>query len=226
MKNLSYLLLTSLLVLGACASNELKNSENPEVVYNEAVRLLEDESYLEASDFLQEVRRRFPQSRYAVLAELKSADLDFKQDNFIEAAAGYGVFVDLYPNHAEAAYALYRKAQSFYNAAPELVARDQSSARDAVKTAQFFMRRYQASPFKKEVEVLLVQSRLKLAQKEAYVARFYQKKEYTGPSLRRWENLVKDYSDISGTDDGKKLLAEAQKNIEKLQAKLQKEIDS
>jgi outer membrane protein assembly factor BamD len=214
--SLLYSLLLSLFVLGACASNELKKSENPEVVYNEAVRLLEDKSYLEAADFLQEVRRRFPQSRFAILAELRSADLDFNQENFLEAAAAYGVFVDLYPNHADAPYALYRKTQSYYNAAPELVARDQASARDAVKSAQFFLKRYPSSPFAKEVEALLMQSRLKLAQKEAYVARFYQKKKYKESSLRRWEGLLKDYSDISPTEEGKKLLDEAQRNIEKL----------
>ncbi|MEO5666499.1 MAG: outer membrane protein assembly factor BamD, partial [Bdellovibrionota bacterium] len=103
---MKYLLATGvLLALVSCASNEKKNSENPEVVYNEAIRLLEDKNYLEATDFLQEVRRRFPQSRFAILAELKAADMDFVQDNFIEAAAAYGVFVDLYPNHAEAPYA-------------------------------------------------------------------------------------------------------------------------
>jgi outer membrane protein assembly factor BamD (BamD/ComL family) len=48
------------------------------------------------------------------------------------------------------------------------------------------------------------------------VARFYQKKKYKESSLRRWEGLLKDYSDISPTEEGKKLLDEAQRNIEKL----------
>lgn len=224
MKNLGFLNIVFgfLFFLASCASNELKNSENPEVVYNEAVRLIEDKSYLEASEFLQEVRRRFPQSRFAVLSELRSADIDFNQENFIEAAAGYGVFVELYPNHAEAPYALHRKAQSYYDAAPSNIARDQSSARDAVKAAQFFLRRYPSSSFKGEVEKIQIQSRLKLAEKEAYVARFYQKKSYTEPSIRRWQGLLKEFADIANTTEGAELLKEAQNSI----AKLQKELES
>jgi outer membrane protein assembly factor BamD len=207
----------------SCASNELKNSESPEVVYNEGVRLLEDKNYLEAADFLQEVRRRFPQSRFAILSELKAADMDFMQDNFIEAAAGYGVFVDLYPNHAEAPYALYRKALSFFNGAPELIARDQSSASDAVETSRFFLKRYASSNHAKEVQAILLKSRLKLAEKEAYIARFYRKKEAYESSLRRWKALYKDFSDISSSDEGSKLLNEAKENVSELETRIKGE---
>ena len=206
-----------------CASNELKNSDNPEIVYNEAVRLLDDKNYLEATEFLQELRRRFPQSRFAVLAELKAADMDFMQSNYIESAAGYGVFVDLYPNHAEAPYALYRKAQSYFNGAPDLIARDQSSAADAVDTSRFFIKRYPQSSYKKEVEDILLKSRLKLAETEAYVARFYRKKEAWDASLRRWKAVIRDFSDVSRSSDGTKLLEEAQKNVSELEARSSKE---
>jgi len=214
---------TFVALLSGCASNELRDSKDPEVVYNEAVRLLEDKSYLEAADFLQEVRRRFPQSRFAILSELKSADMDFMQDNYIEAAAGYGVFVDLYPNHAEAPYALYRKTLSYFNGAPELIARDQSSATEAVESARFFQKRYPTSKFKKDVDEILLKSRLKLAEKEAYVARFYLKKEAYDASLRRWSTLAADYADIAESDTGIKLLEEAKKNIAELQSRPKEE---
>jgi len=219
----------TLLAIGAvtlfvsCASNELKNSQNPEVVYNEAVRLLEDKNYLEAADFLQEVRRRFPQSRFAILSELKSADMDFVQDNFIEAAAGYGVFVDLYPNHSEAPYALYRKALSYFNGAPELIARDQSSASDAVETSRFFLKRYPQSNFKNEVQEILLKSRLKLAEKEAYVARFYRKKKALEASLKRWRALSQEFLDVAQSDAGKQLLEEATRSIADLERRMKED---
>jgi outer membrane protein assembly factor BamD len=217
------LAVAGLLGLAACATNPLKQSENPEIVYNEAVRLLDRRDYLEAAEFLQEVRRRFPQSRFAVLAELKSADLDFVQDNFIEAAAGYGVFVELYPNHAEAPYALYRRALSYFNAAPKQIARDQSSAADAADTARHFLRRYPQSPLKSDVEEIFQNSRLKLAEKEAYVARFYRKKRAHEASLRRWRALSQNYSDVQSTDQGAQLLEEARRNIAELESRTQGE---
>ncbi len=222
MKNILLLLILATSLFSSCASNELKNSDNPEIVYNEAIRLLEDKSYLEASEFFAELRRRFPQSRFAVLAELRSADMDFNQDNFIEAAAGYGVFVDLYPRHTEAPYALYKKALSFFNAAPDLIARDQSSAKNAVSTSMAFLSKYSNSSYKADVEKILAQSRLKLAQKEAYVARFYTKREAYEASIRRWQTLLTEYADIKDSDVGTKLLQEASEQLTKLQSKIEK----
>ncbi|NCN42110.1 outer membrane protein assembly factor BamD [bacterium] len=222
MKNFILILFLATSVFYSCASNELKNSDNPEIVYNEAVRLLEDESYLEASEFFAELRRRFPQSRFAVLAELRSADMDFNQENYIEAAAGYGVFVDLYPRHKEAPYALFRKAQSYFKSAPDLVARDQSSAKNAIVAAQAFLSRYPGAEYKKEVEQILNDSRLKLAQKEAYVARFYHKREAFEAAIRRWQLLIRDYADIKGSKEGDSLLKEATEQISRLQSKIEK----
>lgn len=204
---------TFVFVLGSCSSNEIRNSDNPEEIYNEAVRLLEDNSFLEASDYINEIRRRFPQSRFAILAELRAADLDFEQDAFIESAAGYSVFVDLYPRHPEAPYAQYRKTLSFFNAAPEKIARDQSSAADAVRSAQVFLQRYGDSPFKKDVIEIMEKSRLKLALKEAYVARFYRKREAYEAAIKRWELLIANYKDIGSSKEGQELLKEAQDNI-------------
>jgi outer membrane protein assembly factor BamD len=209
-----------LVVAVGCASNELKNSENPEVVYKEGLRLLEDGDYLEASDFLNEVRRRFPQSRFAALAELKSADLEFQQDNFLEAAAAYGVFVELYPTHTEAPYALYQRALSYYNSAPELIARDQSSAGDAGRSAQQLLARYPQSAFVDKARALYEKSRLKLAQKEAYVARFYEKKERLEPALRRWKALLEEFPDLEKGETGKGLRAEAKDRVASLQKEL------
>jgi len=166
------------LFVAACSSNKLKESDSPEVVYNEGVRLLEKEDYLEATDFFNEVRRRFPQSRFAALSELKSADLEFRQDHYPEAAAAYGVFIELFPTHKEAPYALYQRALSYYNGAPEIIARDQSSAADAAKAAEALVLRYPNSPFVAKAKDLRLKSRLKLAEKEAYIARFYQRKDH------------------------------------------------
>lgn len=217
---LSLTVFTFIALLGSCTSNEIRNSDNPEEIYNEAVRLLEDDSFLEASDYLNELRRRFPQSRFAILAELRSADLDFAQDAFIEAAAGYSVFVDLYPKHPEAPYAQFRKTLSFFNSAPDNIARDQSSAADAVKSSQAFLKRYGNSPYKKDVVEILEQSRLKLAQKEAYVARFYRKREAYEAAIKRWELLMANYKDIGSSEEGQALLEEAQQSANSLRQEI------
>jgi outer membrane protein assembly factor BamD len=208
--------------LSFCADDSVKNSENPEVIYNSVVEYIDKGRYLEAGELINEIRTRFPQSRFSAMAELKQADMLFAQDLFTEAAAAYGVFVDLYPTQQNAPYALYQKALSFYNDAPEEIARDQSPAHDAVNNALFLIQKYPASDFVTKAKELERKARIKLANKEAYVARFYEKRNAQLSALRRWEALKKDFADIAGLPEGDKLLADAAGSIEKLQ----KEVDS
>ena len=222
MKTISRFALGALLVFaGACASDEIKRSENPEEIYKYTTELIDKGRYLEAGELIQEIRTRFPQSRFAALVELKQADMYFAQDLFTEAAAAYGVFVELYPTHAEAPYALFRKAQSFFNDAPEVIARDQAPAGDAVITADSLVKRYPNSQFVPQSQELKQKARLKLAEKEAYVASFYERKDAKQAALKRWQGLQASFADIKTLEAGQKLLELAKQRI----AKLEKDAD-
>ncbi len=216
------LVVLSLLVLAlGCASDELKKSDNPEVVYNEGVRLLGKGRHLEANDYFSEVKKRFPQSKFYALAQLRTADNEFDQENYAEAAAAYGVFFDLYPTHADAAFALYRRAISFYKDAPEKIARDQTPAKQAVEAAKQFIAKFSSSPYLNEVKEILANSRLRLAEKEAYVARFYEKREAWSSALTRWMLVKDDYADLKTVAAASTLLDEMNQKLSFLQAKLE-----
>ena len=207
-----------LCLLFACSSTNIRESETPEPIYNSAVKEIDDGSYLEATDLLNEVKRRFPQSRFAALADLKLGDLEYKQGNFPEAAARYSVFVELYPNHAEAAYCQYRKAESHLEDAPENIARDQSPAQDAIRAAETLVRRYPKSEFVVKANEIIQKGRLKLAQKEAYVARYYEKKKYKDSALNRWLGIENNFQDIKDFEDkkGAELIKESESHIQRL----------
>lgn len=224
MKRISILaIITALTLVISCASDELKRSSNPEVVYNEGVRLLEKEKdYLVATEFFNEVRRRFPQSRFATLAELKQADLEYTQENYTEASALYGVFVKLYPTHAQADYALYHEAESFFKDTPEKTARDQSSAAQALIRAKRLIERYPQSKYVPDARKIVERSRLKLAEKEAYVAKFYEKRESWPAALERWNVVLNDYSDLkdSNLEESKALYKKALSQSQELAGKI------
>jgi outer membrane protein assembly factor BamD len=210
------LFFTAFTLFSACSSNHLKESEDPEVVYNEAVRLIEKNRFIEASEYLNEVRRRFPQSRFAVLAELRGADSYYTQELYTEAAASYGTFVELYPSHPEAPYAQYRRALSYYNDSPSEIARDQSAAKNAASAASLLVRRYPQSPFVKESEELYLKSRIKLAEKEAYIARWYEKKKEWLAAFRRWKGLEFAFADLKNHESTTSLFEEAKTRSDKL----------
>lgn len=222
MKKLGFIFACTLLI-ASCASDKLKHSDNPETVYNEGVRLLEKEKdYLIATEFFNEVRRRFPQSRFATLSELKQADLEYDQDNFTEAAALYGVFVKLYPTHPQADYALFREADSYFKDSPSKIARDQSSVAQALLRARHLQTRYPQSQYLAQAEDIAQKSRLKLAQKEAYIAAFYEKRRSWPAALERWQVIVNQYSDLkeSKIAESQELYKKALSQSEALTAKI------
>lgn len=209
-------------VLTGCSSSEFLNSDDPEKIYNEALKLSENDYYLDAKEHLDEIRKRFPQSRFAALAELRAADLEFKQENYAEAAALYSSFVELYPNHAEAAYAQFKKTDSFFKDIPSNIARDQAPAKDAAKSALQLKDRYGTSTYVKEAEDIYKKSRFRLAEKEAYIARFYEKKDQYAAAYKRWFGLTKKFNDIAElkTPEAQKLLSEAEQKLKELKSKL------
>jgi len=202
-----------LILAAACSSTSVKNSEDPEVIYKESVRLIEKDYHLEAKELLDELRRRFPQSRFAVLADLRAADSEFAQERYTEAAAAYSVFVELYPRHPEADYALYRKALSFHLDSPSKIARDQTPSVDAANAAADFLKRFPNSRYAKEVSEMRSQARLRSAQKEAYIARFYERREAKDAALGRWRGLLQDYPDLQGLKEAQVLLKEANQRV-------------
>jgi outer membrane protein assembly factor BamD len=210
-------LLILALLASACSSTTVKNSDNPEEIYGAALKMIEGGSYLEAGEHLSEIKTRFPQSRFAVMADLKSADMEFQQEHFTEAAAAYGVFVELYPKHNDAAYAQYQRSLSYFNDAPENIARDQSPASDAVSSSEQLLKRYPESQYAEKAKELLKRARLRLAEKEAYVARFYERRGENSAAKGRWETLLVAFPDLKDFPEAAALLAEAQEKVAKLQ---------
>jgi len=199
-----------LLFLASCASDrvDVANEKNPQKLYEHGEKALKEGDYLEANDAFSEIRKRFSQSQYFALAELGSADNEFSQDSFAEAAALYGNFVELYPNHKKAAYAQFQKAKSLMLDAPLNEARDQSASSSAAKAASQLLARYPRSEYTKEAQEIVNRARLQLAKKEAYIARFYAKKNQKEASLNRWKKIPAEYKDLKNYEPAQALWKE------------------
>jgi outer membrane protein assembly factor BamD len=198
--------------LSACSSSEvdLSKEKDPEKLYRYGVKVLKDSDYLEAQDVFSEIKKRFSQSRFFALAELRAADLEYDQGNYAEAALMYENFVELYPSHEEAAYAQFRRAKSYMEDDPENEARDQSAAALAATAATQLMSRYPSSPYVKEARDIFYKARFQLAKKEAYIARFYRKKGFEKASARRWKKIPAEFQDLSAYDPAKDFWKEVQ----------------
>jgi outer membrane protein assembly factor BamD len=94
---------------------------------------------LSAEPTFREIRREFPYSRFAALAELRIGDCQFKNEAYPEAIQTYRQFVRIRPSHKEIPYARFRIAEAYYNQIPSgwfmtppSHERDQSAARDSL----------------------------------------------------------------------------------------------
>lgn len=155
---------------------------------------------LSAEPTFREIRREFPYSRFAALAELRIGDCQFKNEAYPEAIQTYRQFVRIRPSHKEIPYARFRIAEAYYNQIPSgwfmtppSSERDQSAARDALIQLRRFVVDYPDDQRVPDANKLMDKCMSLLASHELYVARFYLKREAYRGVISRLKGLLTAY---------------------------------
>lgn len=193
-------LLPLLAACGGAAATVAGERKPAEEDYNAAVAELEDKSYPEAQKLLERVKTKYPYSKYAALAELRLADLRFKEEKYPEAAEAYAQFAKMHPTHEDVDYAAFRVGLSRHRDMPSdfflfppSFERDMSSAEGARKAFEEFLGKYPKSRHAEEARKMLDEVKGRFAEREWYVASFYRRRERWPGVAGRLERLVKDY---------------------------------
>jgi outer membrane protein assembly factor BamD len=155
---------------------------------------------LSAEPTFAEIRREFPYSRFAALAELRMGDCQFKNEAYPEAIQTYRQFVRIRPSHKEIPYARFRIAEAHYKQIPSgwfmtppAHERDQSSARDALIQLRRFVVDYPEDQRVPDANELMEKCMSLLAAHEFYVARFYLKRDAYRGVISRLRGLLAAY---------------------------------
>ena len=203
------LLIVALLALASCKSLET-NLQDTEVTYQETARQNFDEGekamadgrYNEAVKFFDHVKNKYPYSKYAVLAELRTADAHFAREKWLEAADAYRIFVRFHPRHEKVPYATFRIALAYSKEIdqdvwwfPSAVEKDQSAARDAIKAFDEYLARFPDDENVKEAKRLRIEARARLADTDLYAAQFYVDREKWQGALWRYERVADEFGD-------------------------------
>jgi outer membrane protein assembly factor BamD len=182
----------------------LNYSESAELLYKDAMDDYDDRDCVSAQPKFEDVRKKFPYSRYAVDAELRVADCQFMQETFAEAAISYEQFVSLHPTHEQADYAAYRRCESFVEQIPTDVfimpspyQRDQAATRDARTALSAFITRYPKSKWQSKAAELLKRVVDALVQHEMYVAEFYLDADDRNAAAVRLEQIRANFAESS-----------------------------
>ncbi|MCZ7684942.1 MAG: outer membrane protein assembly factor BamD [Sandaracinaceae bacterium] len=189
----SILLLSLLAGAAGCGANQtpraLSYGENARRSYENAHRAFQDRDCLTADPLFRRIRREYPYSRYAALAELRIADCHLLQNQFTEAIRAYRSFVRHRPAHADVHYASFKIAESYYRQIPSEFflspppwERDQSPTRQALRELRRFILDYADSEYVDEAREMVRAALTQLARHEPLRGRVLPR---PGPAPRR-----------------------------------------
>lgn len=182
-------------MLSGCSTDE-KKSDVAEAAFANAKEYDDDERWEEAIRRYQEVKNKFPYSKFATMAELAIADAYYKQESYAEAQVSYQSFKDLHPKHPQIDYVTFRLALSFFQQLPSTIDRDLTLASSTMLYFDEVMTQYPNSSYVTEAKEKKEQTLKMLAGKEEYIAEFYFKREKYDSALTRYEGLLKKYPNL------------------------------
>lgn len=194
----------------ACASTSktpktLTYTEDARRAYEEAMTAFRAKDWEGARPLFQDVKKNFPQSRYARLSELRIADIDFAQEKYTDAIGAYRAFAQTYRTDREAEYARYRLSKAlFFDISdtilqPPAEERDQAVTADAHRELKAFLRAYPRTRWRKDVEYMLEVVTGRLVRHELYVARYYRRQDNFDATIARIDYALKTFPN-SGLD--------------------------
>lgn len=211
---LSTALCLLLLPLAACAGSTpgakgpLNYSGNAQRSYEVGMKEYQKANYIEATKFFTQVKRRFPYSKYAILAELRIADCSFQREAYMEAIDAYKLFIKFHPTNENLAYSQYQIADAHFLQGPEdwwflppSHEKDLSPVVDALTEVKRFIKLHPGSGLMPKAQELLKKVERKLADHELYVARFYMGREKWGAAAGRLEFTVEKYPTLAGDEE-------------------------
>lgn len=197
-------------VIAACATavagcggpqaGTLSYGESARRDYENALGAFEDDDCLTATPLLQNVRREYPYSRYAALAELRLADCELSQQHYTEAIRGYRSFIRQRPTHAEIDTANFSIARAYFQQIPQELflsppppERDQAATRSALRVVRRFLLDYPESEHIEEARRIEQQVLALLARHELYVAGYYLNRDRPEATIARIQTLLEQY---------------------------------
>jgi outer membrane protein assembly factor BamD len=177
-------------------------------LYAAAQRTMQSGDYETAAKLFDEVERQHPYSVWARRAQLMSAFNYYLATKYNDAISSARRFVTIHPGNAEAPYAQYLIAMSYYQQITD-VTRDQSTTEQASAAFGELLRRYPDTRYATDARLKLDLIKDHLAGKEMEIGRFYQRSGQWLASTYRFRNVIDTYQTSSHTPEALERLVES-----------------
>jgi outer membrane protein assembly factor BamD len=165
-----------------------------------------------AIEHFEKLRDWYPFSKYAILAELKIADAHYQLKEYEEAIFSYQEFENLHPLNEAIPYVVYQIGRSHFDRI-DTVDRDQTHAREALKTFRRLIRQFPDDPYAKRAEGHIHRCLQSLAGHEFYVGYFYYKGRHYPAALSRFKAVIEEFPDVGVHYRALRYIARCQKEM-------------
>ena len=200
--------------LAGCATGGAKGADTAYVardvntLYAAAKRTLDGRDYETAAKLFDEVERQHPYSVWARRAQLMSAFSYYMARKYTDTISSAQRFVTIHPGNADAPYAHYLIAMSYYQQIED-VTRDQATTSQASSAFGELIRRYPSSRYAADARLKLDLINDHLAGKEMEIGRFYQRSGNWLAASLRFREVVDKYQTTSHTPEALERLVES-----------------
>jgi outer membrane protein assembly factor BamD len=194
-----FLILVLLLLNISCSANKKKDvytERSVDEIYNSAMSFLDNNKYQKASREFEEVERQHPYSIWATRAQLMSAYVHYKLNNYDLSVSAANRYIELHPGANDIDYALYIVALCYYEEINDF-RRDQSNTSKALDAFNKLIRRFPNSEYTKDSKLKLDLVKDHLAAREMNVGRTYQDLDNYIAAINRFKTVLDSYSKTS-----------------------------
>jgi outer membrane protein assembly factor BamD len=205
------ILLAGMLVLSACdsisrqfdalfgsTSSEYSTGDAfdipPQVLASNAETAYRDGNYDAAAELYQQLKDRFPYSRYALLAELRLGDAYLKASRYEEAATAYDEFIRLHPRNEAVPYAIYQMGMT-YHAQILTPDRDPSAAAQALDVFKRLRANYPNDAYSIQAAPRMEECIANLASHNILVGDYYRNQERYEAAIGRYRQVITQFPD-------------------------------
>jgi|OpeIllAssembly_1097287.scaffolds.fasta_scaffold34874_3 outer membrane protein assembly factor BamD len=202
LKTLAFLFMIA--VLASCSGKGSVKQAAPEEFsaersFEKANQLIDKKDYDEARALLLETKNRDLTKQYAPLAQLRIADSYVKEGEPELAVAEYRRFLEIYPDHQQAAYAQYQVAMVYFGQieGPE---RGYGGAARALAEFEKLKKDFPRNPYKDLIDIRIEKCWTVMADYEYLVGDFYLKKKSYNAAINRFETVMQKFPEYKKED--------------------------
>ncbi|WP_293942232.1 outer membrane protein assembly factor BamD [Sphingomonas sp.] len=214
MNRTALLIVAAALIVPAagCARNKVKGdtayvARDVNTLYALAKKSADQGNYADAAKLFDEVERQHPYSVWARRAQLMSAFSYYMAQQYTDAISSSQRFLTIHPGNADAPYANYLVAMSYYQQIAD-VTRDQKITQQASDAFGELIRRYPGSRYATDARLKLDLINDHLAGKEMEVGRYYERSGNWLAASLRFRTVVDKYQTTSHTPEALERLVE------------------